>query len=87
MEKYCAIQALKDLQDIIGMERLPSLTITIDEGWYVLNYEWRNINWLDQSKSTRSTWLISVMDLPNSNDDLIRAHLELMDSIKKGEKK
>jgi len=87
MDTYCAIRALQDLQDTVGMQCLPEINISIDDGWYILNYKWRNIDWLDQDKSTRSTWIISVIDLPDSNEDLIRAHLELIDSIKKGERK
>ena len=86
MKKYCAIAALQDLQDAIGMECLPSITITIDKGWYIMNYAWRNIDWLDPTKSTSSTWLLSVMDLPNSNEDLVEAHLDLIASIKRGER-
>lgn len=84
MKYYCAIRALQDLQDIVGMECIPTITIKIDEGWYVLDYEWRNINWLDHSRSTRGIRSISVMDLPNANAELVRAHLELMDTIRKG---
>ena len=79
-----AIEALKDLQDIVGVKCLPSITITIDGDWYILNYEWRKIDWLHPKNNTKSTWLISVMTLPNSDGELVRAHLELMDSIKQG---